>query len=154
MGWAGILRSLVKRSPGAAELAFSLSNPSRSRPTTKPRGALPPRLTPDSSDLLRKWRPVVIGPGALHPVLCRGQRLFPQATVPSTAGPAIGTIATIAAARAIATASVVTATASVAAIATAPPVGAIANAPTVIVLARISRVIRCAIAPIAPASLD
>src|SRR5258708_25455498 len=60
----------------------------------------------------------------------------------------------IAAAPAIATASVVAATASVAAIATAPAVGAIATAVTVIVVARISRVIRRAIAPIALISLN
>ena len=41
----------------------SLSNASTSQPTTKTRSALAPRLTPALVRPLRKWRPVVNGPG-------------------------------------------------------------------------------------------
>jgi hypothetical protein len=74
-------RKLRRRCCTADTLLASLSNESNSRLTTKPLGALPSRLTPALSDLLRKWRPVVIGPGAHHPVRRRGQRLFRETKV-------------------------------------------------------------------------
>jgi hypothetical protein len=45
-GGPGFCARWVNVRPGGAELAFSLLTPSRSRPATKPRGALPPRQTP------------------------------------------------------------------------------------------------------------
>jgi hypothetical protein len=80
----------------ADTLLASLSNVSNSRLTTKPRGALPPRLTPTLSDLLRKWRPVVIGPGAAPSRQASGPTTIPRNQGGSAARPAIGTIVAIA----------------------------------------------------------
>jgi hypothetical protein len=59
-------------------LPASLSNVSNSRLTTKSRGALPSRLTPSLSDLLRKWRPVVSGPGAPPSRQASGPTTIPE----------------------------------------------------------------------------
>jgi hypothetical protein len=100
---------------------------------------------------VRSGRPPIVGPrgrGSLPRLPAVGDGVRRSRSVAAVILPAI------AAAPAIATASVVATTASVAAVATAPAVSAIATTVTIIKVARISRVIRRAIAPITSISLN